>query len=138
MALFRDVHPGNAVLLVFVVATAYAAVLLGPGVVDHYNVRAAVQRAHAQAATASDAQLRFIVHEETRDLDATHLGRDAWGQERELPGLGDDQIVITRDPYSRAVRVQVLYPRALRLRPTSLVRVVDFGATADGVPPPHP
>jgi len=126
---------GTLVFLTLIVGGIYALVVVAPFYVDHLDVKEAVAVAHNLAGkNYSDVQLRQAIRERTKDM-GEHWEVDQYGQDVLKPGLlTDEEILIERSEVSEEVRIEVSYERELRLKPTNMVRTLQFSAVKEGVP----
>jgi hypothetical protein len=126
----------NVVTLLFlaaIVGGGYFAFTHGPVYIDNLEVREAVAAAYNQAPRSTDDQVRAGIRERVRKM-GTHMERDQFGVEREVPGLGlrDDQIVIERNTVTNTVRITVEYEREIELKPFKRTKVIRFREEKEG------
>jgi hypothetical protein len=117
----------SLVLLLGLVAAAYAGWLYIPAYLDNFDVREASSAAFNRMATDSENErIRFFLLDRMKRI-GTHWENEG-GTYEEKPGLGitDEDVHIDRDAAEHTARIQVDYQRQVKLWPSERLFSIDF------------
>jgi hypothetical protein len=127
---------GGLVLLLLVAGVIYLGVMLAPVYVDNFDVKEAATIAFNRIQQGLDDDgIRALILERTGRV-GNHWERDQFDRDILVPGLGltEEQIHIERSGVTGHVRIQVDYSRRVRLKPSNMVRTVNFHVVKEGIP----
>jgi hypothetical protein len=127
---------GGLVLLLLVAGVVYLGVMLAPVYVDNFDVKEAATIAFNRIQQGLDDDgIRALILERTGRV-GNHWERDQFDRDVLVPGLGltEEQIHIERSGVTEHVRIQVDYSRRVRLKPSNMVRTVNFHVVKEGIP----
>ncbi|MFL5356956.1 hypothetical protein [Archangium sp.] len=127
---------GGLVLLLLVAGVVYLGVMLAPVYVDNFDVKEAATIAFNRIQQGLDDDgIRALILERTGRV-GNHWERDQFDRDILVPGLGltEEQIHIERSGVTAHVRIQVDYSRRVRLKPSNMVRTVNFHVVKEGIP----